>query len=345
MSRRDPARPAFTLIELLVVIAIIGVLVGLILPAVQRVREAASRAACSNNLHQIGLGLQQYHAVNGHLPPGYLGPTTPTPTVPLSDAGLGPLPGGHVFGRLDKWMQNPPGTPPSALPPATGVITTPGWGWAAHILPFMDQDTLFKQIDLNVPIEDSRHQAVRTSIVKSYVCPSDKWDGVFQVLDQITLQPITDAATNSYAACWGDWWPVFEVPGSGLFAKNSRVRITDIKDGVSYTLAVGERPALFAQTPWAGAISHGSAVTTRDAPVFQTVVESAPTMVMARVSGRRTLNDPFSEPYDFFTPHPGAGNFLFADGSVRSLSTSVNPAAFRALATRAGGETVNPNDY
>src|SRR5262249_23234539 len=99
-----------------------------------------------------------------------------------------------------------------------------------------------------------------------------------------------------------------------------------------------------AQTPWAGAMSGGSVRTTEGAPAYQSLIEPATVMCLARI-GRRNLNDPYSETYDFFSPHPGVVNFLFADGSVHSLTSQVAPSVLQALATISGQEIIGGDEY
>src|SRR5215813_11764682 len=118
----------FTLIELLVVIAIIAILIGLLLPAVQKVREAAARLTCTNNLKQIGLAMHNYHSAFERFPPGF---TSATATI--NGDGLGP-----------------------------------GWGWGAYLLPYIEQDNLHRQINFTRDITDPLHDSVRITPLKIF---------------------------------------------------------------------------------------------------------------------------------------------------------------------------------
>src|SRR5437660_4939753 len=129
-------RRGFTLIELLVVIAIIAVLIGLLLPAVQKVREAANRMKCTNNLKQIGLALHNYHDANSKFPPGYVDGNTNVKLTPDSDVG-------------------------------------PGWGWAAFLLPYIEQDNLYNQINFTKGVATGTNVQVAQVPLTIYQCPSD----------------------------------------------------------------------------------------------------------------------------------------------------------------------------
>jgi prepilin-type N-terminal cleavage/methylation domain-containing protein/prepilin-type processing-associated H-X9-DG protein len=300
-------RRAFTLVELLVVIAIIAVLIGLLLPAVQKVREAANRASCQNNLHQIGLALHSYHDGQGSFPAGYR-------CQPVN-------------------LSNPD-------------QTAPGWGWAVLLLPYIEQGNMAQQINFILPVEDPGNLAARTMILKLYVCPSDRSTGVFTIYDK-NNNPLAQAATNSYAACHGVGVDLDEELDdfNGMFSRNSKVRFADVTDGTSNTIAIGERSAFFTQTPWAGAVSFGTTRITPSAPISNlAAIEDAPTQLLVHVAVH-TLNDPNADPEDFFSPHTGNVVFLFVDGSVRPVRTGISLSVLQALATRNGGEVVNAADF
>ncbi len=301
-------RRAFTLIEMLVIIAIFAVLIGMTMPAALRLRESANQANCRNNLKRLSLAVLQYYDAQGSFPPAYL----------------------------------------CQVKPDDPLHTAPGWGWAAHLLPYLDQLPLHDRIDFTQPIETDAHQLIRTAVLRPLICPTDRQAGLYQVPGP-TGQPLTDGATTSYAACFGSGGFLGERPeaGDGLFFRNSRVRKDEVADGLSYTLALGERAATFTQTPWAGAVNRGTARVTPGAPVLSTLIEEGATQVLAQVFPRDGyhLNSPHSDPFDFYSAHTATVYFAFADGSVRPVDTSTPVATvLKALATRAGGERVSGED-
>jgi prepilin-type N-terminal cleavage/methylation domain-containing protein/prepilin-type processing-associated H-X9-DG protein len=180
---RGRPRPAFTLIELLVVIAIIAVLIGLLLPAVQKVREASARASCGNNLKQIGVAAHNYHSVNGTLPAAVLIAGAPTP--PAFDSTL------------------------CSAYRTTGPIFGPNW--AILILPHMEQDNLFQQFEAGITNympsngTDRSWQGIRGATVKTYLCPSDAGQQSIQFTQQ-TGNAAGSWARGNYAANAGPSW-------------------------------------------------------------------------------------------------------------------------------------------
>jgi len=317
------SRRGFTLIELLVVIAIIGVLIGLLLPAVQAAREAARRANCVNNLKQIGLALQNYHDSVGALPMGYVA--------------RGPF----VDGATD---------------------TTPGWGWAAMILPQAEQRALFDAINFGLAVEAPQNTTVVLTGLNLYHCPSDAGlAGPF---------PVTDAAANvlatmdpsSYAACVGDdasdaaTGVNRDGRGRGVMFRNSAVRLADVMDGTSSTIFVGERAWSNAQGVWAGVVTNG---VTRRGPLNRCPTTGSPyspaaAMVQAHCHLLNTDSDADGGLDDFSSQHPGGANFAFGDGSVHFLKNVLrdsgggySPESLRlqALGTRAGREVVSADSY
>jgi prepilin-type N-terminal cleavage/methylation domain-containing protein/prepilin-type processing-associated H-X9-DG protein len=296
-------RAAFTLIELLVVIAIIGVLVGLLLPAVQKVRETANRIQCANNLKQIGLACHNFHAVRQSFPPGYVA---------------------------------------SALYPDT----TPGWGWAAFLLPYLEQDNLFAQIDLTQPLEQS--PAIR-AVLPVFLCPSDQVPGTPSLLTDATLSPICTAAPSCYAATVGsDESEADDPTGNGIFYRNSRTRIADITDGTSNTTMVGDRAWSQTQGIWAGAPNNAITRAGVRNP-WPSATATAPVLTLAHNNWINIRTDADGGLDDFSSNHPGGVNLLFADGAVHFLHSITTDGQerrdFWALGTRAGGEIVQVLDY
>ena len=202
-------RHAFTLIELLVVIAIIAILIGLLLPAVQKVREAAARMSCSNNLKQLGLAMHNYEGANGHLPSAYLGQVPPAYT----------------------------GYPAYFF----------SWSAFAQLNPYLEQTTIYNHMDLTQPIYDPNNNynitaanqfAVQQNI-KLFMCPSDKSMSVDAAYGVPALGP------TNYAVCVGTGASPGALPGSpwntdGMFEAQTGFRLPDVTDGLSNTAMISE---------------------------------------------------------------------------------------------------------
>jgi prepilin-type N-terminal cleavage/methylation domain-containing protein/prepilin-type processing-associated H-X9-DG protein len=290
-------RSGFTLVELLIVIAIIGVMMGLLLPAVQKTREAANRIKCKNNLRQIGLALHAYHDRAGSLPPGY-------------------------WSRVAR----------------DGSDLGPGWGWAAFILPELEQDNLYRSIRFDLDIADPANEPARLTPLAVFRCPSDELVDSFPVVNAVG-QPITTVAHGNYVGMFGT--PEITCnpgKGNGVFYRNSRVRLTDITDGTSNTLMIGERSSNLALATWTGAVTGGVVPPARPSPLGP---EGAPVLVLGHTglaSEGHTPNNPINHVDDFWSRHTSGVNFLFADCSVRNLNDAINPLVWQAMGTRDGGE-------
>jgi hypothetical protein len=222
--------------------------------------------------------------------------------------------------------------------------TDPGWSWAALLLPYIEQDNLQRQINFRSSVADPMNEPIRITILSMFVCPTDTKTGLFQVTTSTGLS--YNAASNSYAACFGGLGEIWLVPGTGdgIFYRNSRTRIADILDGTSNTIAVGERASMFARTPWAGAIKDGLVNVEPDSPAGRNELQLAAVQVLAH-AGADGFNNRYCDADDFWTPHVGSGFFAFADGSVRPVAIGTDAAVLNALATRRGGEVISPDDY
>ena len=298
-------RRGFTLIELLVVIAIIAVLIGLLLPAVQKTREAAARAKCANNLKQIGLAMHNYQGAMGSFPPGF---TSRTLTV-------------------------------------NGDSLGPGWGWAAYLLPYLEQDGIRQRIDFSRDIADPYHALIRTTSIKGFLCPSDSPKGpTFTVVASDAGTPICDVAFANYVGL-GGIYEVTDYPdvNTGVLLRNSQFRFADITDGTSSTLMVSERQSKHApMTTWTGAVTNSV-----NPPLNAGYDDEGPaTLILMNIgepADKRTPNNPLDHVEDPCSFHIGGINALFCDGSVRFVRNSIDPVTWSGLGTRAGGEVLG--DY
>ena len=309
---------AFTLVELLVVIAIIGVLIGLLLPAVQQARESARRMQCSNNLKQIGIALHNYHDALNSFPAAWRG----------YEANGSPC----VYGD-------------------------PGWGWGAAILPYMEQQSLRNICHLNLSVADASNENARKTWISCYICPSDrKGERTFVLADSKLLEHEdeddhdhveedhehhTDEnavfATSNYVCSLGTTnvhdaesfghagtLAGKEFKSNGAFYHNSHLGMDAFLDGLSNTIFVGERAVEKVHySTWVG-------------------MPAGDGCIPAIVCG--TTHDGFNnsgEHHSYSSWHPNGSNFLLGDGSVRFIPSTIQTEKIQALTTREGGETVS----
>ncbi|MCC6510444.1 MAG: DUF1559 domain-containing protein [Pirellulaceae bacterium] len=306
-------RLAFTLVELLVVIAIIGILVGLLLPAVQSAREAARRMQCQNNLKQIGLALHNYHDTVRKFPASFYRawPTT-----------LG------------------------------GTFGTPGWGWGTMILPHIEQTALYNALDVNRSTLNNNAAAklLAQTPLPTYRCPSDS--GTPQNANRANFATSNymavfgalydQAAPSAGALVYGSR----EKAGTGCFSPNSAVRMGDIIDGTSNTVMVGEmnygpngvKRADGTLNPYNGGIWVG----TPNDPLNTSNV-SCQLSLCGEAAGAnarfRKINTPFSS-NAFSSAHVGGAQFVFGDGSVRFVSQNGDGVMIDRIADRDDGQVV-----
>ena len=335
-TRVEPQRPlGFTLIELLVVIAIIGVLVGLLLPAVQQAREAARRSTCINNLKQMGVALHSHHDVRQAFPVG----------MNCSNKN------GAIY-ATEKVM---------------------GWSWAARLLPFLEEVTLSET--LNIEKHCPRVHSHRGDLAKrmpSFLCPSDATTGGNRLRLFPPQEPpgtdndgLSNYVGNVGNNIWSDPWGVrcfnldetsenlalFKTAHTGMLILAAPIRIVDVTDGTSNTIIIGERDyednfhGNHGGSLWAGVdewITMDTAKANGIANKLLTFFDDAGTMVInAGSAGQNPTGAVHGEAVDSYSSkHPGGACFVLADGSTRFINEQIAPNTFRNLSKRNDGNPV-----
>jgi prepilin-type N-terminal cleavage/methylation domain-containing protein len=297
---------AFTLVELLVVIAIIGILIGLLIPAVQSAREAGRRASCQNNLHQIALAVHQFNGEQGHYPPGQCGGTI----------GFG--------------------------------ANTRAWSWLARILPYAEENSLYREG--GVPTKTLIESGIMDKQVRLFLCPSDAYSWRGPRTDAGNLPGIPVGQTNYKGVSGANWGSDDSLPsdqddigtlfpnpgkngssdgmndGDGIFWRSdytAALSEKNVTDGLSHTFLAGED--LPEKNRWCSWPYANNAYGTCAIP--------------PNYMYQDTIWWPNTQ--SFRSMHPAGLNFAMADGATLFISQDIDLATYRALATRAGGETVS----
>jgi len=325
---RDPriARRGFTLVELLVVIAIIGVLVALLLPAVQAAREAARRSSCANNLKQIGLGLHNHHDTYGALPA----------------AG---------FTRDNN----------SADLPDNGTLRNMGHTYLAAILPFIEQQNLWDQLDRTQSIDASTNAAFRATVVDSFQCPSDPFIGTAFTGNNGPWARGCYAANNGarlpYAEARRMWTSLDGRKGMMGWNFNNKPlsgRLADCVDGTSNTVMLWEvRAGVLAADPrgtWAlprlgatvvGGSWVGDCMGINDQNISGEDIKMdgvTQAQLAAAKMPSHLINDAQACPR---SQHPGGAHVAVGDASVRFVAETISHPVYDAINSAAGGETAS----
>ncbi|MEW4563124.1 DUF1559 domain-containing protein [Bremerella sp. JC770] len=307
-------KKGFTLVELLVVIAIIGVLIALLLPAVQQAREAARRMQCTNNLKQLSLSLHNYHDSLGSFPPGWI----------YLASGRG-----------------------------TSTLGDPSFGWGTFVLPYIEQSALFDQMNPGTVDYASVPDTLAETKLDAFICPSDNPPGpvVFSshsqgpsnysaVMGRFDLlaagtfhSPAVSSVTNPFYDRTDD--DNLKFKPDGVFGPNSEIRFADITDGTSNTLSFGEKSQLHgnAKAVWMGPRLDKCAGCSVGA-VFGTVG------VVDFAINEDGGSDGWQEERVFTSRHPGGAIFALCDGSTRFIAETIDMGTYSNLGQRSDGNVV-----
>jgi prepilin-type processing-associated H-X9-DG protein len=222
-----------------------------------------------------------------------------------------------------------------------GNDTGPGWGWCSLILPQMEENAIYQTIHFDLPIESPMNGA-RVANIPSFFCPTDDtprvWTAKSRDANGNPIATVCDVAAANYVAMYGTTEP--GVDGDGMYFRNSKLSIKDVTDGTSKTIAAGERAHQLGNATWVGSVT-GTSLFPEDGSVARPETEDSSGMVLGQAGEGVGPGAKGSDVNQFYSLHGVGANFVFVDGHATFLRATMDPATFKALATRAGGETIS----
>jgi prepilin-type N-terminal cleavage/methylation domain-containing protein/prepilin-type processing-associated H-X9-DG protein len=343
-------RRAFTLIELLVVIAIIGVLIALLLPAVQSAREAARRAQCTNNLKQIGLALHNYESSNQALPPPKLRSGTCQYAYVAGDPN-GTILNTTLFSMILGYMEQQPLFNAYNFMQPSSNDAWGGYGPAPTGFPVLAGNAIV-------------NTSVVGALISSYACPSDQTPTIenFAVTGTGPYH-MHNARRSNYGACTGQYTEYNCItpttpslpPDRGFFYSDAATKFQDVRDGLSNTTMIGEKSSetinwcasFWYFGPYWGAGTHTSTHLLVWPPTSTLAPASTPNAPWGNRDGTASCERYKRGSYAWVmsSAHPGGINVCMGDGSVRFIKDTINPYTWYALQTIRMGETLSADSY
>ena len=308
-------KKAFTLIELLVVIAIIAILIGLLLPAVQKVREAAAKAQCQNNLKQLSLAMHNYHSTFNSFPFGA-----------KNNRGADPVPG------PGGWYDD--------------------YAWYVPVGPYIEQEAWYKMFDFNASYSDAKHYSARQAKIKTHGCPSDglkenEW--AINTWARVRGNYAVNWGNTNYGQTTMAGVAFGGAPFTFKFGKS----LTSISDGTSNTLMMSEVIAQEnVSGGWQGPISEttfsvgGQGINGWYPPNSKNFDEVSrmcpPTAALNGIPGCTLIADTFQQVFVSRSKHSGGVSSSMCDGSIRFITNNIDPTAWRSISSSQGGEVYQP---